>query len=68
MPGDLDVLARGNHEHPHGGRGILLYRARGLRREEAELLADRIMANKKVAPDTLAREELGLDPSALGSP
>jgi vacuolar iron transporter family protein len=47
---------------------VLLYRAKGLNRGEAELLADRIMANKTVALDTLAREELGLDPSALGSP
>lgn len=47
---------------------VLLYRAKGLSREEAERLADRIMANPEVAMDTLAREELGLDPDQLGSP
>lgn len=47
---------------------VLLYRAKGLTRQEAEHLADRIMADKQVALDTLAREELGLDPDALGSP
>ena len=47
---------------------VLLYRAKGLSREEAERLADRIMANPEVALDTLTREELGLDPDQLGSP
>jgi VIT1/CCC1 family predicted Fe2+/Mn2+ transporter len=32
------------------------------------MLARRIVANPKIAIDTLAREELGLDPSQLGSP
>ena len=47
---------------------VLLYRAKGLGRADAERLADRIMADSKVALDTLAREELGLDPISLGSP
>ncbi|HUK71210.1 MAG TPA: VIT1/CCC1 family protein [Streptosporangiaceae bacterium] len=47
---------------------VLLYRAKGLGRADAERLADRIMADSKVALDTLAREELGLDPTGLGSP
>jgi vacuolar iron transporter family protein len=47
---------------------VLLYRAKGLSRADAEHLADRIMADPDVALDTLAREELGLDPTALGSP
>jgi VIT1/CCC1 family predicted Fe2+/Mn2+ transporter len=46
----------------------LIYRAKGLSRAEAEHLADRIMADRSVALDTLAREELGLDPGELGSP
>ena len=37
-------------------------------RKEAEDVADQIMADREVALDTLAREELGLDPDALGSP
>src|SRR5579875_412220 len=46
----------------------LLYRAKGLPRADAERLAAQIMSDRKVALDTLAREELGLDPTALGSP
>jgi VIT1/CCC1 family predicted Fe2+/Mn2+ transporter len=47
---------------------VLIYRAKGLDRADAEHMADRIMADRTVALDTLAREELGLDPEALGSP
>ncbi len=46
----------------------MIYRAKGVSRTEAEALAARIMENKDIALDTLAREELGLDPSTLGSP
>jgi vacuolar iron transporter family protein len=47
---------------------VLLYRAKGLSRAEATQLADRIMADRHVALDTLTREELGLDLTQLGSP
>lgn len=47
---------------------VLIYRAKGLARPDAERLADKIMADRSVALDTLAREELGLDPGQLGSP
>ena len=47
---------------------VLIYRAKGLPRPDAERLADKIMADREVALDTLAREELGLDPDQLGSP
>lgn len=47
---------------------VLIYRAKGLSRPDAERLADQIMADRDVALDTLAREELGLDPDELGSP
>jgi VIT1/CCC1 family predicted Fe2+/Mn2+ transporter len=47
---------------------VLLYRAKGLGREEAQRVADQIMADRDVALDTLVREELGLDPDELGSP
>jgi VIT1/CCC1 family predicted Fe2+/Mn2+ transporter len=46
----------------------LIYQAKGLPEHEAALLARRIIANPRIAIDTLAREELGLDPSQLGSP
>ena len=47
---------------------VLIYRAKGLDRADAEHMADRIMTDRSVALDTLAREELGLNPDALGSP
>ena len=46
----------------------LIYRAKGLDREHARATAEQIMANPKTALETLAREELGLDPGELGSP
>jgi len=46
----------------------LIYQAKGIPSDEADDLAKRIVANPESAIDTLAREELGLDPSALGSP
>ncbi len=46
----------------------LIYQAKGIPSAQAEQLADRILENPQTAIDTLAREELGLDPSALGSP
>jgi vacuolar iron transporter family protein len=46
----------------------LIYQAKGIPSVQAEELADRILASPQTAIDTLAREELGLDPSALGSP
>jgi len=46
----------------------LIYQAKGIPDEQARSLARRIIANPKTAIDTLAREELGLDPTELGSP
>jgi len=46
----------------------LIYRAKGVAPEAAKALAERIMQRPDVALDTLAREELGLDPDELGSP
>ena len=46
----------------------LIYRAKGLDREEAERVATAIMKDRDAALDTMAREELGLDPDELGSP
>ena len=46
----------------------LIYRAKGVPAAEAEQIADRIFQNREVALDTLVREELGLDPEALGAP
>ena len=46
----------------------LIYQAKGIPQQDAERLAHRIIRQTDVALDTLAREELGLDPDALGSP
>jgi len=46
----------------------LIYQAKGIPEQEASRLAQRIIQNPKTAIDTLAREELGLDPAGLGSP
>ncbi len=46
----------------------LIYQAKGIPESEAARLAQRIIQNPKTAIDTLAREELGLDPAGLGSP
>src|SRR6516162_9371339 len=44
----------------------LIYQAKGLPEDLAKALAQRLIANKKTALDTLVREELGIDPDELG--
>ena len=44
----------------------LIYEAKGLSTAEAEALAKRLIGDKATALDTLVREELGIDPEALG--
>jgi VIT1/CCC1 family predicted Fe2+/Mn2+ transporter len=46
----------------------LIYQAKGIAEADARMMARRILENPRTAIDTLAREELGLDPSQLGSP
>jgi len=46
----------------------LIYAARGIPIETAREVARALIADPKQALDTLAREELGLDPDDLGSP
>lgn len=46
----------------------LIYQAKGLGPGEARQVARGLMANPEVVLDTMVREELGLDPSSLGSP
>jgi VIT1/CCC1 family predicted Fe2+/Mn2+ transporter len=46
----------------------LIYQAKGIDPAEAKALVANIMARPDVALDTLAREELGLDPRTLASP
>ena len=44
----------------------LIYQAKGLPEDQARALAERLMSDKSTALDTLAREELGIDPEELG--
>ena len=44
----------------------LIYEAKGIDRETANRMAERIMSQGEAALDTLAREELGIDPDELG--
>jgi VIT1/CCC1 family predicted Fe2+/Mn2+ transporter len=46
----------------------MIYRAKGVSPDAAHTLVDTLMNRDDVALDTLAREELGLDPTTLGSP
>lgn len=46
----------------------LIYQARGLQLDRAREFARELMRNPQQALDVLSREELGLDPSNLGSP
>ena len=45
-----------------------IYRAKGLPKDQADAVADRLMEDPEHALDTMVREELGLDPDQLGSP
>lgn len=46
----------------------LIYAAKGLPKREADRVAKKLVADPEHALDTLAREELGLNPDELGSP
>lgn len=43
-----------------------LYRRRGLTEEEARRISDRVMADEEAVLETMARDELGIDPDELG--
>jgi VIT1/CCC1 family predicted Fe2+/Mn2+ transporter len=44
----------------------LIYEAKGLPQDEAERVAERLIADEQSALDAMVREELGLDPDTLG--
>ena len=44
----------------------LIYQSKGIKKEDAEEMAGRVLQNKEVALDTLVREELGIDSRDLG--
>lgn len=45
---------------------ILIYQSKGIEESQARALADKLLGDKSSALDTLAREELGIDPQELG--
>ncbi|MEZ5738175.1 MAG: VIT1/CCC1 transporter family protein [Burkholderiaceae bacterium] len=57
-------------EYPDAERRELavIYEAKGLDPEDADRIARTLIANPELALDTMAREELGLNPDELGSP
>ena len=64
----LEIEAREIEEIPDEEREelALIYEAKGLAAEQARELAARQIADRSTALDTLAREELGIDPEELG--
>ena len=66
----IEIERREIREHPEAEHVELvqIYQRKGLPRREAQVLARAMMADPQRALDTHAREELGLDPSDLGSP
>lgn len=44
----------------------LIFQAKGLPRDDAQRVATDLMRDKRAALDTLAREELGIDPAEMG--
>jgi vacuolar iron transporter family protein len=61
---EADELAQAPEEEKE--ELVLIYQAKGLDEVQARALADQLMASKDTALDTLAREELGVDPGELG--
>lgn len=45
---------------------VLIYQTKGLSQEQARVIAEHVMTDPARALDTLAREELGVDPEQLG--
>jgi VIT1/CCC1 family predicted Fe2+/Mn2+ transporter len=66
----LEAERRQLRERPEAERreATIIFRAKGVPAEDAERLADQVMADPEVALDLMAREELGLIPEDLGSP
>lgn len=64
----LKVEAQELEEAPEEEREelVLIYQAKGVAPDQAEKLADELFKDKAAALDTLAREELGIDPDELG--
>lgn len=66
----LDLERAELEEFPEAERAELaiIYEAKGLSPEDADRIARTLIADPQLALDTMAREELGLNPDELGSP
>ena len=67
---ELKMEAIELHRQPENERRELveIYRSRGVPADTAEQLATEMMRDPELALETHAREELGIDPTQLGSP
>lgn len=67
---ELAIERRALARHPDTEHRELvgIYRSRGIDRATAEAMADQVMADPDRALEVHAREEMGVDPGALGSP
>jgi vacuolar iron transporter family protein len=66
---ELDIERRELDLYPDAERAELtaLYVAKGLSEDDASRMAGSILSNSSVALDTMAREELGIDPELRGA-
>ena len=64
----LERAELAQYPEEEAGELALIYMARGMSEQEARALAQRMTADPELGLDTLAREELGLNPDELGSP
>ncbi|TSA20699.1 MAG: hypothetical protein D4R70_04950 [Betaproteobacteria bacterium] len=65
---DLEREELAQYPQEEAAELVLIYLAKGIPRETAEAMAAQLIADPEKALDTLAREELGLNPGDLGSP
>ncbi len=67
---ELEVEREALEKSPAAERGelVAIYERRGLSRAFASQLAEMMMRDPQTALETHAREELGIDPTSLGSP
>src|SRR5438067_10047180 len=67
---ELELERREIHRRPENEQRELahIYRSRGVEPSTADELASQMMRDPDLALETHAREELGIDPGALGSP
>lgn len=64
----LERAELAQYPEEEAGELALIYIARGMSEKEAKALGQYMIADPELGLDTLAREELGLNPDELGSP